>query len=922
MSFFGFTSLITSILTMAVGIFVITRSIKTSLNKGWFLVSIFASLWSFCLFGVVDSNNSEVALLFQYILDISGIFIPVFFLYFILVLLELYDKFRKIFYFFFVTGFSISILSLTNLFKKGVAPNFGFKYWIDAGPLYVIFPVFFIILVVFSIFLILKRYHKLSVIKKRQALYILLTALIGFSGGITNFFPQLIGTYPFGSFFTIFYIFGIGYAIVKYRLMDIRLVISKSILYFTLVSTITIIFTSATFITGNILVSNSNVSKIGVGFLMSLIVVLALDPLKKLLAKWTDTVFYRGKIDYQEVLKKLSEITAKEINLKKLLIDLSKNIEELLKYKKVDFLYKADSSKIYRGIVDNDLVITEQDEIVKYLQDEKEILVIEELEMKAKGESSTEKSYLFPIVKRLKKMKIGLIAPVISEKKIIAFLIVNKKLSDDTFSALDLNLISVLVSQVANALEKAKLYNKVQGFNIKLRQEINQATRSLKLANDDLATRNKYLSALQRISNKITRSLDIEEVIQFIANSIRVELGFAAGIIDFIDKGRRNIYIGAMTRSKLIAKAISTLPKDPLDYRVSLSENQNLTVKVINTGQILKSDKLYDLLGPALGPKTSLLIQKVLNIHSIVSVPVYSKNKIIGAIDFFLKRKLTEIKKIDVEVMKSLADQTGLVVSNLKLYKEINQKNIDLQKANAYLKKLDKAKSEFLSVASHQLRTPLTGIKGYLSMILDGDFGKVDPMQKEKLLDIYNASDRMTREINVYLNVSRIESGRLKLNYAQINLEDLIKECIKDLKSTAQEKKLKINFKVDSKNFPLVDADSDKLKDVILNLIDNAIKYTPHGKIDILLSQIDDNHLSFQIKDTGIGLDKDGIEKLFSKFSRGDGISKINTDGSGLGLYIVKKIIEAHGGRAWVESPGIGKGSIFQFTLPIKSAKK
>jgi signal transduction histidine kinase len=412
--------------------------------------------------------------------------------------------------------------------------------------------------------------------------------------------------------------------------------------------------------------------------------------------------------------------------------------------------------------------------------------------------------------------------------------------------------------------------------------------------------------------------MDPEEVVQFIADSIQKEIGFVGGIVNFIDDEGKNIYIGAMTKNEVINQAVKVLPKNPFDYKVSLREKDNLAVKSILNGEIEKSNKVYDLLRPAINEKEGSAIQKTLKINSALSVPIYSGNKIIGSIDFFIGKQIDNIKDIDIEVMKSLADQTGLVIDNLKLYKQIKEKNVALKHANVHLKKLDEAKSEFLSIASHQLRTPLTGIKGYLSMILEGDYGKMPKKQEKIVQDVFNASDRMSRLINVFLNVSRIESGRLKLDYADVDLGILIEECIKDLKSSVQEKGLKLSFDYKKEKIPIIKADSDKMKDVILNLIDNAIKYTPKGKIHIKLSKQDSKNILVQIKDTGIGLDQVGIEKLFNKFSRGEGISKINTSGSGLGLYIVRRIIEEHNGKVWVESDGLGKGSTFQFTLPIK----
>lgn len=918
MSFFGLSSLITSILSLLIGVFVISKNKKSLLNISWFFVSFSTSLWSLGLFGVVSFKQYNLALFFQYLLDFSAIFIPVFFFLFVLVLLDVNRGINKIiFKFFLFLGSILSLLSFTKLFKVGISSKFGFRHWIDPGIIYPIFPIFFSILVGLSIYLILKNYKRLGGVKRQQALYVFITALIGFGGGVTNFFPQLINTYPFGAFFTMFYILGIGYAIARYRLMDIRLVISKSILYFILIGTVTLAFTSITFITGQVF-TTEGFSKTFVSIFISLVIVLGLDPLKRLLARLTDKIFFKDKIDYQDVLKKLGFIIAKEIELKKLFIDLSEGLETLIKCKNVNFLYQNGVTGMYKGFESGDIFFTKNDEIIEYLQNKKQIIVVEELDRLAKEQNNeSEKQKLLSIVDRLDKMKIGLIAPIISENQITALLCIEKKLSGDTFSAGDIDLISVLTPQVATALEKAKLYNEIQDLNLHLQEKVEQATLNLRQANIDLETRNKYLTALQKISSVITRSLDFQEVASFIATSIKKEMGFAAGVINFIDEERKAIYIGAMTVDEDVKKIIELLPKKPQEYRVSFGDRDNLAIKAMTSGNIEKSSLVYDVFKPAITKDQADKMQKVLNIKSAVSVPMYSENKIIGSIDFFLYAQIDKIRKVDIEVMKALTDQTGLVIKNINLYGELKNKNEELKDANEHLKQLDQAKSEFLSIASHQLRTPLTGIKGYLSMMLDGDFGKFSSKQNTILKDVFLASDRMTKLVNVFLNVSRIESGRLKLDLQEVEISDIIKKSIEDLKSNAELKGIKLSFedlrkKQDKIKIKL---DADKIKDAFLNLIDNSIKYTTKGTVNVELN-CDDKNILIKIRDTGIGLSEEEIDRLFAKFSRGNDSAKINTDGSGLGLYIARKMIEIHGGKIWAESEGPGKGSVFQFTIP------
>jgi len=257
----------------------------------------------------------------------------------------------------------------------------------------------------------------------------------------------------------------------------------------------------------------------------------------------------------------------------------------------------------------------------------------------------------------------------------------------------------------------------------------------------------------------------------------------------------------------------------------------------------------------------------------------------------------------------------------VKLKKEVDEATSELKVANKHLKKLDQSKSEFLSIAAHQLRTPLTGIKGYLSMFLEGDYGKFTKTQKDQIEKIFQSSDRLTRLIDVFLNVSRIETGRLDIKRSKVDLEGLMVEVVDSLENQAKDKKLEVTVQKPHEKLPDVYVDRDKIHDVMMNLVDNAIKYTQKGWINVRMSR-SKSLITFEVRDSGIGIKDTEIGKLFQKFSRAEAVYRIHTGGSGLGLFIAKKIIEAHGGRIWAESNGEEKGSSFTFTIPIEEKKE
>lgn len=454
--------------------------------------------------------------------------------------------------------------------------------------------------------------------------------------------------------------------------------------------------------------------------------------------------------------------------------------------------------------------------------------------------------------------------------------------------------------------------------DIKQKEQLEELAEDLKQSNEDLEERNLYLTSLQKISNLITRSLDFEKVTQSIVDAIAKEMGYIGGILSFIDETKQGIYIGAISNTPITAKVVGLLPQDPKKYLVSLQDKENTSIKAIQTKEIQVSDNFYDSVRPALTKEVADQVQKMAGIKGVMFVPVYAEDEIVGVLDYVLSKPINEVSSEEKEMMKSLADQVGIVSRNLQLFRQLEKTNTELRDANFYLQKLDKAKSEFLSIASHQLRTPLTGIKGYLSMILEGDFGKVEPEVKKVVQEVFESSNRLTRLVNVFLNVSRIESGRFQVDKIKFSLGDLVEQVTKELNSAAMRKNLILTFKKSKTKLPDIMADKDKIKDVLLNLVDNSIKYTPTGKIDVTIEKLEDNKLKVMVADTGVGIDPEEATKLFAKFSRGDGIAQVDTTGSGLGLYIAKKIVEAHGGKIWAESDGKGKGSRFIFELPIE----
>jgi signal transduction histidine kinase len=248
--------------------------------------------------------------------------------------------------------------------------------------------------------------------------------------------------------------------------------------------------------------------------------------------------------------------------------------------------------------------------------------------------------------------------------------------------------------------------------------------------------------------------------------------------------------------------------------------------------------------------------------------------------------------------------------------REIKAKE-SLQVANAKLKDLDKQKTEFISFATHQLRSPLTSMRGNASMILEGDLGPVPDPVREAVQTFAVSTKTMVNIVDDYLNVSRIELGTMKYDLRPMDFKDLLRDVMNEQKVNIEAKGLKYSVSVDESQAYPIKADPDKFKQVVMNVIDNSSKYTPQGSIDIALSKDPvKKTVRLAISDTGVGIRQDVIPKLFQKFTRAPNASEANIHGTGLGLFIAKEIMTAHGGRIWAESAGEGKGSQFYIELP------
>ena len=314
-------------------------------------------------------------------------------------------------------------------------------------------------------------------------------------------------------------------------------------------------------------------------------------------------------------------------------------------------------------------------------------------------------------------------------------------------------------------------------------------------------------------------------------------------------------------------------------------------------------------------------------------IPLVIKDRVLGVIVLSGKKSGDIYNNEDLRVLNVISSQAIVAIDNALKYEEIKKFKFKLQRevkratqelrvVNNELKRVDADKSGFISIASHQLRTPLTVIKGYSSMILEGNFGNLEKTTNDAMTKVFVSSERLIELVEDLLDISRIESGKQVYEFKSGQLEDLVNSMIDSLAMGAQEKKVNLIWKKPKNPLSPIKLDIEKLRQSCMNLIENAIKYTSKAgrddarvKVDIS-EDIDNKRIIVRIKDNGLGISKDDMKNLFTKFYRGRDRSIAATEGTGLGLYIAKQIIIKHDGDISVKSAGEGKGAEFTFWIP------
>ncbi len=313
--------------------------------------------------------------------------------------------------------------------------------------------------------------------------------------------------------------------------------------------------------------------------------------------------------------------------------------------------------------------------------------------------------------------------------------------------------------------------------------------------------------------------------------------------------------------------------------------------------------------------------------HGLLGIKSIATEVLVGVAEFFIVIQIF-FSETQLEIIERIMFATVLGLIGFLLARSVNREIIrrqetaklakSLEQANLQLKELDKQKTDFLSIAAHQLRTPLSIINGYVELINDGAYGKVTQKVKTVLTTMDESNVRLVKLVDEFLDITRIEQGKTKFDFKEKEMCAVVESVVNEFEDRVKKSGLKLTW-IACRDKIVVVMDEEKIRHVIFNFVDNAIKYSAKGTVTVSVNE-ENNGVAVRVRDQGFGFNKTDEANFFQKFYRGNNVKGTNVTGTGLGLYVCRKFIEAHEGKIWAHSEGLKKGSEFGLWIPFKEA--
>jgi signal transduction histidine kinase len=404
------------------------------------------------------------------------------------------------------------------------------------------------------------------------------------------------------------------------------------------------------------------------------------------------------------------------------------------------------------------------------------------------------------------------------------------------------------------------------------------------------------ISALREINLAITSTLDLKSVLRVLMEQIQLFLPYAATLVWLIDQNTGQLVRAASWNLDERDWMGRNIPGIPKLVQTAMDTKKPIVARNVQTDPRTLDQEFYRRNG----------------LISYLGVPLIAKETVLGVL-VFLTREEHDYANDEIDFLCSLASQAAIAIHNSQLHEHIQRQARELERAS-------KLQADFTAMIAHDLRSPLFTIIGITEVMNDGAVGAISEEQKKWMDRIRNNASSLVNLVSDFLDISKLEAGRIELLRKSTDLQDLIRNVLADYGPLAKAKHIALTGQVDD-SLPPVPADKRRLGQVLNNLLSNALKFTPDGgTILIRVCPENGSGVIVQVQDSGVGIPRDEIPNLFQKYRQGSSATVSAQKGTGLGLVICKMIVEAHDGKIWVESEE-GKGTILTFTLPFAAEK-
>ena len=436
----------------------------------------------------------------------------------------------------------------------------------------------------------------------------------------------------------------------------------------------------------------------------------------------------------------------------------------------------------------------------------------------------------------------------------------------------------------------------VTAFAVQAAMAVNgvQLVQQLEARSTELAKKIDELEALREVGEAVSSSLDVDNVLSTIAMHA-VELSGTDGgsIMEYNERDRCFLVRSVYRTDADVVERLRSIRIDFDETLVGRAAKERRPIAITDLGAV------------DLDPHLQILHDA--GWRSLVAVPMLREDQIVGSL--IVRRKRTgDFAEESVDLLETFASQSALALLNAQLFRELKEQSVELELASRH-------KSEFLASMSHELRTPLNAVLGFSEVLLERMFGEINERQEEYLRDIHGSGKHLLELLNEILDLSKVEAGRMELEYSSFELRSLLEDAASMLRERATTHGIGLTIEVADDVGPVY-SDELRVKQVLLNLMTNAVKFTGDGGSVAVSAVRGDAEIDITVTDTGIGVPEADRERIFESFQQG-GRGSSREEGTGLGLTLSRRIVELLGGRMWLESE-VGVGSTFGFSLPAR----